>query len=79
MFTLPAWGWLDDVHGGQGDEEGIQRHGLTYYALVIFQHREHILITVSSFSLVPAGAGDAHEPAAVGGGEDKNSMHTEIK
>ena len=46
---------------------------------MISQHREHILITVSRFSLVPAGAGDAHDPGAVGGGEDKNSMHTEIK
>ena len=25
---LPTdWGWLDVVHGGQGGEEGIQRHG----------------------------------------------------
>ena len=27
MFTPTAWGWLDVVHGGQGGEEGIQRHG----------------------------------------------------
>ena len=46
---------------------------------MILQHREHILITVSHVSLVPAGAGDAHEPGAVGVVEDKNSMHTEIK